>query len=105
MAFSLFVIPGRAKHEPGISRHNLQIPGSTLARRPGMTDEALRQLHFKQLYETIVLKAGNVNALRARRSFGLSRFRHRGRASSDKVSCGRASTGRQCAQTIILRNR
>jgi hypothetical protein len=31
------VIPGRPKGEPGISRHNLQIPGSPLSRRPGMT--------------------------------------------------------------------
>jgi hypothetical protein len=33
----LFVIPGRAQHEPGIQRHrNVWIPGSRFA-RPGMT--------------------------------------------------------------------
>jgi len=32
------VIPGRPKGEPGISRRNLEIPGSPLTRRPGMTE-------------------------------------------------------------------
>jgi len=30
--------PGRPKGEPGISRRNLEIPGSPLTRRPGMTE-------------------------------------------------------------------
>jgi hypothetical protein len=33
---SLGVIPGRPKGEPGISLHNLEIPGSPLTRRPQM---------------------------------------------------------------------
>jgi len=35
---SLGVIPGRPKGEPGILRCNLEIPGSPLMRRPGMTE-------------------------------------------------------------------
>jgi hypothetical protein len=35
---SLGVIPGRPKGEPGISLYNLEIPGSPLTRRPGMTE-------------------------------------------------------------------
>jgi hypothetical protein len=39
-------------------------------------------LLFKQLYETIVLTAENVNARHARNvTFGLARFRHRARPS------------------------
>jgi len=35
---SLGVIPGRPKGEAGISRRNLEIPGSPPTRRPGMTE-------------------------------------------------------------------
>jgi hypothetical protein len=42
-----------------ISRRPLGIPGSAPAGRPGTTEAG--ELHFKQLYETIVLKVGNVN--------------------------------------------
>ncbi|WP_256375159.1 MULTISPECIES: hypothetical protein [unclassified Bradyrhizobium] len=39
MAISTLVIPGRAKREPGISRNNLEIPGSMRSHRPGMTEQ------------------------------------------------------------------
>jgi hypothetical protein len=38
---------------PEISLHHLQVPGSALKGCPGTT-ESSRELHFKQLYETIV---------------------------------------------------
>jgi hypothetical protein len=36
-----FVIPGRAKREPGISQNNLWIPGLRLTAHPGMTTRIL----------------------------------------------------------------
>jgi hypothetical protein len=50
-----------------------------------MTAGMSRQLRFKQLYETIVSTAGNVNPLHAAvGSFGLSRLRHRDRTGATK---------------------
>ncbi len=39
-AVILLVIPGHAKREPGISRHNLEIPDRSACRGPsGMTED------------------------------------------------------------------
>src|SRR5215469_8964569 len=47
--FIVLVIPGHAKREPGISRHNLEVPGSMLRIAPERRCVGLIQMEFREL--------------------------------------------------------